>query len=97
MLPNMCLPEQGIAVIKPSAVLQTDNMATRAYRKQMAFKLLCAEKKRCTIGKMRERFATGQLRGGPGRPRAGVAQGAYTDFERGNVPASRVCPHGVFP
>ena len=96
MLLNMCLPEQGMAVIKPSTVLQTDDMATRAYRKQIAFKLLCTEKKRCSIGKMRERFATGQLRGGPGRPRAGVAQGPYADFERGNVPTSCVCPHGVF-
>ena len=95
-LPNMCLPEQGGAVIKPSTVLQTENMATRPYRKQTAFKLQCAENKRFAIGRLRERVATGQLHGSPGRPRGGVAQGPYADFERGIVPTSRVCPHGVF-
>lgn len=97
VLRNMALPEEGRAIITPSSVLQTDNLATRAYRLQIMYQLQSAEKKRECIAKLRRQEANGQLRSHAGRPPAGVGRSSFAAFSRGDRPATRSCVHGALP
>lgn len=101
VLPAMSLPEQGLAVVDPNSSQQTDQMAVAAHCQRICFQLLSADKKRAIIGKLTERVAAGELRRhGEHVPRgrrvpAGVGEGAYARFARGEQPATRSCSHGA--
>lgn len=101
MLSAMSLPEQGLAVIDPSCILQTDRMAVAAHCQRISFQLLDADRRHAIIGQLRARVESGELRrGGEHVPRgrrapAGVGRGAFAAFSRGERPETRSCSHGA--
>lgn len=88
------LPERGRAMFAGTTVHQTDNNATRAYRKQIAYRLLSAEKRKERVNDLKAWVNSGRPLKRTRVP-AGLGPGPLANFLRGNAPPTRSCPTGA--